>query len=110
MSRTGADWADRYGPSLAFQFVRYKGARDASIDALKEPYPSSGCSTACLVAQMDAYHKDQCRIDENARIKAVFEGDKTLMQGSEKTLVTKFDHIRAKIHSLTYNSKGTLSS
>lgn len=54
--------------------LRYDEARDQSIAALQTAFPGSGCSTKCLKAQLDAYHKKKCGMKNNTKVKTVVEG------------------------------------
>jgi hypothetical protein len=51
----------------------YGKARDQGVAAVKEVFPDSGCSAACLEAQLDAYH-DQCGIKDDTNCKSVTTG------------------------------------
>jgi hypothetical protein len=51
--------------------TNYKDARDSGVDAAAEVSPEANCSEDCLKAQMDAYHKDECKMKDNTEPKAV---------------------------------------
>lgn len=47
----------------------YADARRAGIEAHQFTFPESGCSPACLEAQLDSYHKKQAGTQENSRLR-----------------------------------------
>ncbi|MEW8626035.1 MAG: PAAR-like domain-containing protein [Candidatus Thiodiazotropha sp.] len=51
--------------------TNYKDARDSGVDAVAEVFPEANCSGDCLKAQMDAYHKDECKMKDTTELKAV---------------------------------------
>ncbi len=58
---------------LETRTLTYQQARDQSIEAHKTAF-GDNCSTECLKAQLDAYHKTECGMDEEMKIKTVVEG------------------------------------
>jgi hypothetical protein len=54
----------------------YKQAKENANKAMTKVFPLSGCSEACINAQLDAYH-NQCGIDDNTKIGAVECGSTT---------------------------------
>lgn len=53
----------------------YKDAKEQGVKAVSEVFPDSGCKSACLDAQLDAYHK-QCGISDDTKCKSVMTGHK----------------------------------
>jgi hypothetical protein len=51
----------------------YAAARNSGISAFQQVFPKSGCSKACLKAQLDAYH-NQCGIQPDTKIRAITAG------------------------------------
>ena len=47
----------------------YATARDIGIQAHKETFPESECSEKCIKAQLDAYHKDKCKVSGNTKVR-----------------------------------------
>lgn len=51
----------------------YGEAKESAAAAFQSVFPTSGCSSACIKKQLDAYH-NQCGIQDDTRMKAVSEG------------------------------------
>jgi hypothetical protein len=54
--------------------TNYGSAKKNAVAAAKKTFPESGCNEACLVHQLDYYHKRQ-GMDDDTKIKAVQTGD-----------------------------------
>ena len=50
-----------------------KQARDQSVESHRTAFGDK-CSEDCLKAQLDTYHKDTCKIEDDTKIKTVVEG------------------------------------
>ena len=50
-----------------------KQARDQAVESHRTAF-GDNCSEDCLKAQLDAYHKDVCKIQDDTKIKTVVEG------------------------------------
>jgi hypothetical protein len=49
----------------------YGEARDQSAEAVSKTFPESGCSEACIKAQLDAYHKSECGMNDDTEIRGI---------------------------------------
>ena len=65
----------------------YNTARDAMVSAHQEQFPESSCSSECLKAQLDSYHKETCK-QENKNF-----GKKKLMR--KRTAASSNDVVEA---------------
>lgn len=48
-----------------------KQAQKDAASAVSQTFPESGCSEACIEAQLSAYHEEQCKMTDPTKIKAV---------------------------------------
>jgi hypothetical protein len=62
------------GGSVRAPTTTYGEAKQSAAKAATKTFPESGCSEACLVHQLDHYHKRQ-GMDDSTKIKAVQTGD-----------------------------------
>jgi hypothetical protein len=70
----------------------YAQARETGVKAFKKVFDDAGCSEDCIRKQLDAYHKTQCGIQDDTKLKAVTEGPspKTMsVQEAEKELAER---------------------
>jgi len=58
---------------LETRTLEYQEARDQSIEAFQTAF-AGNCNSICLKAQLDAYHKDTCKMKDDMKIKTVVEG------------------------------------
>jgi Domain of unknown function (DUF4150)/GHH signature containing HNH/Endo VII superfamily nuclease toxin 2 len=72
--RTNLPIKQEHGKTLLdTRTLTYQQARDQSIKAFRTTF-GENCSAACLAAQLDAYHKDRCKMKDDTKIKTVIEG------------------------------------
>lgn len=58
------------GSSKDFRAWTFAQAKNSAVKAFKTVFDQSGCSSHCIKAQLDAYHR-QCGINDSTEIKAV---------------------------------------
>jgi hypothetical protein len=84
------------GGPITDKQTTYGDAKKSAIEAFHNTFPDSDCDDKCLEAQLDAYHKDECKIDDNTKIKAVETGqdeiglaDQAVFERSERVAAAK---------------------
>jgi hypothetical protein len=84
------------GGPISDKQTTYGDAKTSAIEAFHNTFPDSDCDDKCLAAQLDAYHKDECKIDDKTKIKAVETGqdeiglaDQAVYERSERVAAAK---------------------
>jgi len=79
---------------LETRTLNYKQARDQAVESFQTAF-GEHCDSDCLKAQLDAYHKDECKIDDKTKIKTVVEGrckPADVKKAGGQKLIDKYGH------------------